>query len=314
MTDASIKPPGKDEASSPDLSFGIAFAALFMGALAMGISPVFVRFAEVGPFASAFWRVMLALPALLAWALMDARRAGIPFRSSLRFNRAVVFTGLLFAGDLCFWHLAIINTNVANATLLACLAPVWVVLLASVLIGEKIGRGTIPGLIICLAGAFLLVGSSFALHPQQVFGDIYGFITSVFFGIYFLAVRVGRRSHSAGALTFLSTLVTAFVMLIVTILSGQDFLPDSYNGAGALLSLGLLSHAGGQGLLAVALGSLSAVFSSLVIFIEAVAAAVFGWVFLGEALGIEQFAGGVLILSGVWVARPKTDGPAVSSS
>jgi len=41
-----------------------AFLALLGGAVAMGISPVFVRFAEIGPFASAFWRVALALPAL----------------------------------------------------------------------------------------------------------------------------------------------------------------------------------------------------------------------------------------------------------
>ena len=41
-----------------------AFAALVVGAMAMGVSPIFVRLADVGPFASAFWRVTLALPAL----------------------------------------------------------------------------------------------------------------------------------------------------------------------------------------------------------------------------------------------------------
>lgn len=271
----------------------------------MGISPVFVRFAEIGPFASAFWRVAIALPALFIWALMDARRAGVPLISTLKINRAIVLTGVFFAGDLFFWHLAIVNTNIANATLLACLAPVWVVLLASTFIGEKIGRGTIPGLMVCLAGAFLLVGSSFRVNPQQAVGDVYGFVTSIFFGLYFLVVRVARRSHSAGALIFLSTIITAAILLVVTFVSGQSLVPETLKGVSALAALGLISHTGGQGLLAVALGSLSAVFSSLVIFIEAVAAAVFGWIFLNEALSLEQIGGGALILSGVWIARPK---------
>ena len=55
--------------SSP--SMPVAFAALVMGACAMGISPVFVRFADVGPFTSAFWRVGLAVPLLLAWVAYE---------------------------------------------------------------------------------------------------------------------------------------------------------------------------------------------------------------------------------------------------
>ena len=54
-------------ATKPRGGFGKPFAALVVGALAMGVSPIFVRLADVGPFASAFWRVALALPALYAW-------------------------------------------------------------------------------------------------------------------------------------------------------------------------------------------------------------------------------------------------------
>ena len=55
-----------------------------------------------------------------------------------------------------------------------------------------------------------------------------------------------------------------------------------------LVALALVSQVGGQGLLAVALGTLPATFSSLVIFLEAIAAAAFGWVVLGEALGARR--------------------------
>ena len=66
-----------------------------------------------------------------------------------------------------------------------------------------------------------------------------------------------------------------------------------------------MSHAGGQGLLSVALGHLPATFSSLVIFLEAVATAAFGWIILGERVTLIQGLGGALILAGIYVARPR---------
>jgi drug/metabolite transporter (DMT)-like permease len=47
------------------------------------------------------------------------------------------------------------------------------------------------------------------------------------------------------------------------------------------------------------------VFSSLVIFLEAIAAALFGWLILAEALTPIQGLGGALILVGIWAARPR---------
>lgn len=288
----------------PELSFALAFALLVMGAIAMGVSPVFVRFSEVGAFSSAFWRVFLSLPILLLWAWVEARRAGRQVEWEM--DRTVLLAGLFFAGDLVFWHLAIHRTTMANATLMATLAPVWVALFSGTFIGEPVSRTTWLGLFLCLAGAALLIGSSYRLAPERIIGDFFGVITSIFFGLYFLAVRVARRSRKSGEVTFLSTIVTTAVLFAVAIASGQKMLPDTAQGVASLVALGTFSHAGGQGLLAVALGSLSAAFSSLVIFVEALAAAFFGWAVFGETLSPLQFAGAALILTGIWIARPKS--------
>src|SRR6185369_6751125 len=55
--------------------FAIACAALVLGAVAMGASVLFVRWADVGPYASAFWRVFLALPFLFVWLRLENRSA-----------------------------------------------------------------------------------------------------------------------------------------------------------------------------------------------------------------------------------------------
>jgi drug/metabolite transporter (DMT)-like permease len=165
---------------------GIAVAALVGGALAMAVSPLFVRLADVGPYASAFWRVGLALPILWVWAASEGAAGSVG--AALRLP-AVWLAGALFAGDLFFWHLAIMKTTIANATFLATMAPVWVVLGSWVLIGEKVERRVIAGLALCLLGGVVLIGGSFTLAPERLLGDLFGVATSLFFGLYFLAVR-----------------------------------------------------------------------------------------------------------------------------
>jgi drug/metabolite transporter (DMT)-like permease len=286
-------------------SKALPLAALLLGALAMGISPIFVRLAEVGPFASAFWRVAGALPLLWVWAAVEARVAGDPPSAAFRLDWAILLSGLTFAGDLLFWHLAILHTTVANATFLATMAPVWVVLGSGLFIGERVGREVVGGLLLCLVGAAGLIGTSYRMAPQHLDGDIYGVVTSFFFGLYFLAVRAARRRSGSGRILFLASLVTAAVLFIVASLSQDRILPTSLGGAAALAALALVSHTGGQGLLTYALGHLPAAFSSLVIFIEAVAAAIFAWALLGEAVGPLQAVGGTLILAGIAAARPR---------
>ncbi len=287
-------------------SFPVAMTALLAGALAMGISPVFVRIADVGPFASAFWRVLLALPILWLWASIEMKKAGGHQRDLWKISWPIVLAGLFFAGDLFFWHLAIFNTTIANATFLATMAPIWVVLGSGLFIGEPVTRATLLGLSICVAGATVLIGSSYSFSPQNLLGDFYGVMTSLFFGAYFLAVRLARRTLGAGHLVFASTIVTTVLLWVTAMVLEPTLIPMSATGVFALLALGIISHSGGQGLLALALGSLSAAFSSLVIFIEAIAAAAFAWLLLNEALNIWQGLGGLLILWGIWVARPKT--------
>ncbi len=165
--------------------------------------------------------------------------------------------GLLFVGDLLAWHLAIMNTTVANATFLATMAPVWVVIGSSFFIGEKVERGVVPGLGLCLAGGAVLIGSSWSFAPEHLTGDLLGVVTSVFFGAYFLAVRVARRTVPSGAITAMTTVITAACLLVVALVMEPTILPSSLAGLGALFALAFISHSGGQGLLAFALGHLS---------------------------------------------------------
>ncbi len=280
----------------------IAFAALVLGAVAMGASPLFVRLADVGPYASAFWRCALALPFLALWAASE--RGGMA--AALRgVDRAVILSGVFFAGDLFFWHLSILATTVANATFFATTSPIWVAFGAWLLLGEKIGARTVGGLALCMLGGAALIGQSWGFAPHRLIGDLYGLITAIFFGSYLLTIRSARATFGAGQLAFVSTAITTAILFVIALALEPRLLPQSPNGMLILLALALVSQVGGQGLLAVALGTLPATFSSLVIFLEAIAAAALAWAVLGEALGALQMLGGILILAGIYLARPR---------
>jgi len=268
----------------------------------MGFSPVFVREAEIGAFSSAFWRVMTAIPVLLIWAWYEKETN---WRIFPRINTTAVLAGLMFSGDLIFWHLAILNTTMANATFMVCLAPVWVMLFSKLLINEPVSKASILGVLICLVGLGVLINSSLQLNPARLTGDIYGLITSIFLGLYFIAMRRGRQNDKGGSLFFTSTCVTCAFLLVAALIMEDQLFPQTLKGWGAVISLGVLTHAGGQGLVTIALGILTAVFSSLVIFFEAITAAIFGWLLYGEKLNFFELSGGFLILAGVWIARPK---------
>ena len=277
------------------------FAALVVGAVAMGASPIFVRLADVGPFTSAFWRVALALPLLYAWMRLT-EGSGAP---AARFAKPAILSGLAFAGDLFFWHLSIVTTSVANATFFATCAPIWVVLFGWLLFRERVKANVLAGLALCLAGGAALLAQSFQLKPAGAIGDIFGIVTGVFFGLYFLAVQAARKTTSAARLTFEATVVTAAILFVVALVAERSMLPHTLRGLAALLAMAWISHTGGQGLLSIALGRLPAAFSSLVIFLEAIAAAGFGWLILGERVSEIQALGGLAILAGIWVARPR---------
>lgn len=287
----------------------LPFAALVLGAVAMGASPIFVRLADVGPFSSAFWRMALAIPFLWGWLKFEAARSGgnVYTLNASSDVKLIIWIGFLFAGDLFFWHLSILNTSIANATLLATTTPIAVALGAWLYLKEKITRQILTGVLSGVAGAGLLVGASATFAPENVMGDLSGLVTAGFFGTYFLSLSYARRRMSAAQVMFYPALVSAGFLLVAALLLDDGLFPQSMQGWATLGALALISQIAGQGFAAYALGHLPAVFSSLVLFFEVLAAALLAWLIFAEPVSVWQLGGGLLILAGIYVARPRKE-------
>lgn len=287
----------------------LALPALVAGALFAGASTLFVRLSDLGPIASAFHRAFLAIPILYILMRIELRGRSIPSFPNERDSRVLlILAGAFFAGDLFFWHLGIMNTTVANVTLLATLSPIYVTIILWLVFKERPSLGFVLGTAAAVIGAGFLIGDSLAFNPDRLWGDIYGVITGLFLAAYM--VCVGRlRLHTpigTATLMFWSSVVTAAILFPLAAIIEGDVVSGSLTGWLILLTLALVSHVGGQGLIAYAMAHLATAFAALALLIEVVAAAALGWLFLGETLGFWQWLGGVVVLLGIVVARRAT--------
>lgn len=284
---------------------GLALAALVLGAVGIACAPIFVRLSEIGPTATAFWRLALALPVVWLWTEVGRRREATPppRLSGGRTFLGLVLAGLCFAGDLALWHLSIGFTSVANSTLLVNLAPIFVALGGRLLFGERFAYTFLVGMAVALAGAALLVGGDLGLGARQLFGDTLAVLAALFYAGYILSVSRLRSTLSTAAVMTYGGLVTCAALLPVAVLSGEDLLATSLYGWAMLVGIALVSQVGGQSMITYALADLPAAFSSVGLLLQPVAAALLAWAILGEALGWYQALGGAVVLTGIVLAR-----------
>lgn len=293
--------------STTALASVLPFLALLFGAAALAYGGVFVRQSELPPTASAVYRVALAAPILFWVSIWFPATPGQPGQASRRElvegRVRLMAVGLIFSGNLALYHWSIALTTLANAALLANLAPVFVVLGSWLVFDQRVGARFLVGMCTALLGAVVLIGARVDLGAAHVIGGVLGLITAVFYGAYLLAVSRVRAHFATSTVMAWSSLGTFVVLLPITLALGESVVPRTMHGILVLIALALISHVGGQGAIAYALAHLPAGLSSITLLIQPVFAAVFGWLLLGEEPRLTEFIGGAVVLAGIVMAR-----------
>lgn len=272
-------------------AYGLSLLALVIGALAVGFAPIFVRFAETGPATTGFWRLFLASPVfLLLWMLRSHGGA----RRSLRVIKLpLIVGGLFFAIDMWMWNAAVELSTVAKATLLACLAPIFVALYTVVVLRQRLRWPLTVGLIIAIAGTVLLVMPDFDLRIGL--GELLGLGAGMSYAGYIIAVASGRARLTTLEVMTVTSMVSAAGLFLPAVSEGE-LLPTGETTWASLLALALLCHVAGQGLIAYALANLPVVIGSLGLLLQPVSASILGWILFGESMNAIEGTGALLII------------------
>ena len=258
----------------------LALLYLIIGAITIGFAPVLVRLSQVGPISTGFWRVAIAFPIL---TLLSMRQGStlpndeeIPaFKDYLW----VLFSGILFGGDLATWHLSIHFTSIANSTLLANVSPVIIALWGWLVLGKTPKKKLIIGLLLAIFGIAILIHPSLHMNQNTRIGDSLALITAFFYAGYLLVLNRARRKFTTFSSMALSTFASMLTLLLITLISGEAFIPTTETAWLVLIALALFAHILGQGLIAYALPYLSVTFSSTALLIQPMVAAMAGWFF-----------------------------------
>jgi drug/metabolite transporter (DMT)-like permease len=280
----------------------LALTALILGGAAIGGSPIFVRLSEVGPMATGFWRVALALIPIFIFSLIKRNDAG-PKPHTWSDYGLLILPGVILATDLITWHLSITITSVANATLLANLAPVFVTAIGVVFLGAAVTRVFVIGLVLAVAGVVILKGGPGALSEGDLRGDGGAVLAAISYALYILAIgRLRSRFHTIRIMLW-STASAAVCLFPFGYFLEDHLLPATAYGWAMVFGLAFISHASGQVAITYALAYLPAAFSSLTLLLQPVVAAILAWILLSEPIGPMQAIGGLVVLAGIMVAR-----------
>jgi drug/metabolite transporter (DMT)-like permease len=281
-----------------------ALPALLLGGAAIGCSPIFVRISEVGPIATAFWRLTLALlPLSILYSRERFAPRPHPHPQRGRDYLLVSAPGVFLAADLATWHLSLHMTTVANSTLLVNLAPIFVTLFSWSVLGQRISGTFLLGLAVAIGGVLVLKGGAAALQTGGLAGDGMAVLAAAFYAGYILLLGRARRLYSTTTIMLWSTVSAALCTGLLAGMVERALMPWTPPGWLTLIGLAWVSQAAGQSLITFALAWLPATLSSLTLLIQPVVASILAWLLLNEPLTAGQIAGGFIIIGGIALAR-----------
>lgn len=277
-----------------------AFPAMITGSACLAFGPWLVRLADVGPLASAFWRQALAVPFLLVLAIVVGRRQRQAAfgGSTLGLVGLTALAGVAFAADLSVWHLGIMRTTLANATLLANAATFLLPLYGLVVLGQRLTRPQWWALAAAAVGVALLLGRSAELSSRHFAGDLLCLAAAVFYTVYLIAIERVRGTLQAMPALALATLVSA--LALAPLAASSMFWPQDWT---PVLGLAIGSQVVGQGLIVYAVRHLSPLVVGLTLLVQPAISAFIGAVRFGEVPGPLELIGAALVVAALLIAR-----------
>jgi len=280
------------------------YLVLALGVVSVSFAAIFIRLADAPVLVIAAYRLMLASliinPIACAhsrYELLHLIKAGLTLP---------LLSGVLLALHFVLWIASLSYTTVASSVVLVTANPVFVALASHFLFREKLSRQVIIGIAVCLAGAALIGYGDWTLGLKALFGDLLALLGAIAVAGYYL---IGRRlRQTTDTLSYASIVYSsaALVLLLSALALRYPLLGYSSTTYVMLVLLALIPQTVGHLSLNWSLRFVSATLVAIAVLGEPVGATVLALAILHEVPTLTQVLGGILILSGIFVAFHKS--------
>ena len=279
-------------------------AAVFGSAVGYSTLPILAKLAlaegvRVLPMVA--WRFLVATAAL--WLLIALTRRHVPPR---RRWPSLLALGVIYAVNATAYLAALQWVSASLASLVFFIYPAVVIVLAAVFLGEQLSRPRVLGTLIAISGCALIVG--FDGHGADPFGLLLILIAVAFVAIYILWGKTLIQDAPAHGAAAVSLLATGAVAALAAVLFGGLALGGGPRGAFLVALMGVISTAVPVTLLLVGIRDIGPGQAAVFATVEPLLTVLLASLLLGERISILQYAGGLVLLSGVlWLRmqRPR---------
>jgi len=266
--------------------------------------------AQAEPMVIMCLRLFIGMPVLLAGSLFEGSLR-LPSKNEAAALFLMGFQGIFFHQSIqCY---AMRTAGAANANWMMIATPALVAILSRIFLKEKISGRGICGMILAATGVTLVIGRGTVITANSgSFGSIGDLIMllSVLNWAIFLIVsrRVLKKDLSPAFVIFWEMLFALIVATPFAIFIGSDFsvIPSFSSGTWtALIFLGAFSSALAYIFWFKALSIFTVTRVAVFQFLQPIAGVVISYFLVGERFTPWLFAGGAMILCGVWLVNKK---------
>src|SRR5215204_6428250 len=247
---------------------------------------LFIKSTTIDAYQVTFFRSLFAAVTVLILTRKDG----------LRINAFGIVTSIIYATVLFLFVWATKKTTAANAIFLQYTAPIYILVLAPFIIGEKFHRRDLVTVVVVLAGMSLFFVGQLRLEDYQ--GNIAALFSGIFLGLYIMLLR---HPKADGFNPAIAVIYGNFLLALLTSLSGIAALPlmtsmDWF----AVTFLGIFQIGISYILFIKGVrGGTRPLDASLIGFIEPLLNPVWVFIFVGERPLKEALLGGAIIIAAI---------------
>ena len=258
---------------------------------------IFVKLSSLPPISTGFYRILFSIP--LLFPFIKIKNINVSKKEFF----LIILSGVFLALGLVFWNLSFHMTTIANANLLANMVPFTIIPISYFIYKKRFDKIFYVGLFVTLLGIFTLMSGKIHPNIENFNGDIFAFLTSIFYGLFLLTVSQLRERLDAKIITFIGSFGSLITLFIAMISIEGFYYPKTTYEFLPLLGLTILSQILGQGLLSYCMGKIDVSLSSILVLSQPVIAAIYSFIIFKEILSKQEILGIVIVLSGIILSK-----------